>query len=319
MDARRFAIRFSMAAGGLAVAALAVIGLVATVQWGRAQVARHAEAAACRPAPAIPVSKRPGPACPANPYAFILAATNAQAMAGMDDVLNERWCDIAGNYYSEAFIADFSYEGRGKRRPVVLVAVAPSAATLRGRLEAHRLKPNFAYQVKLRGVFSDRQAFEAIGHAGRWRLPGRGTNYTDADYDAYPDKAAVEAYILFDYFVTDRNGNAVRDFALDSSLHVLWNASRQGGDPQPGDLLRCEVRADDPASYGRPKPTGSVEWLWAEREMVRYSAADDVIRLPPGDYTAELVLTEESFHSHDTDGGFWATVCRCPVRFTVTP
>jgi hypothetical protein len=61
-----------------------------------------------------------------------------------------------------------------------------------------------------------------------------------------------------------------------------------------------------------------VELLWAEREQVRYDFADQAIRLPAGDYHAELVLTEESFHSRDNDGGYWATVYRCPVTFTVT-
>jgi hypothetical protein len=30
-----------------------------------------------------------------------------------------------------------------------------------------------------------------------------------------------------------------------------------------------------------------------------------------------LVLTEESFHANDNDGGWWATVYRCPIEFTV--
>jgi hypothetical protein len=34
---------------------------------------------------------------------------------------------------------------------------------------------------------------------------------------------------------------------------------------------------------------------------------------------AELVLTEESFHSPYPDGGYWATVYRLPIVFTITP
>ncbi len=311
-----------LALAALVVVGLALLGAVTAFKWSRDWVARHRASAATPAAPApewMPVSKLPGPARPTAPVRFALTATNAQFMIGMDDPANERWCDVAGNYYAESFVSSYSHEGRGSRHPQVLIHVDPQADTLRGRLEAHRLKPNFAYQVKLRGVFADRRSFEAIGHVGRWRLPGRGTNYSDADYEAYPDKGAVESYILFDYFVTDRNGNAIRELALDSSLHVLWNASRQGGAPERGDLLRAIVLADDPAAYGRPKPTATAEWLWAERESGRYTAPDQRITLPPGQYQAELVLTEESFHAHDNDGGFWATVFRCPVAFTVVP
>jgi hypothetical protein len=59
--------------------------------------------------------------------------------------------------------------------------------------------------------------------------------------------------------------------------------------------------------------------LWAERESIRYDHADQTIRLSPRRYSAELVLTEESFHFRDNDGGFWATVYRCPIAFTVLP
>ena len=31
-----------------------------------------------------------------------------------------------------------------------------------------------------------------------------------------------------------------------------------------------------------------------------------------------LWVTEESFHSKDNDGGFWATVFHCPITFTIT-
>ena len=83
------------------------------------------------------------------------------------------------------------------------------------------------------------------------------------------------------------------------------------------DLCRIVAVPNDPEAYSRPKLRGTIEWLWAERESVRYTNRDQIVRLPPGNYSAELVLTEESFHSHENDGGFWATVYRCPVSFTV--
>ena len=60
-----------------------------------------------------------------------------------------------------------------------------------------------------------------------------------------------------------------------------------------------------------------MELIWAERERRRYVPGQETIGLPTGHYRAELVLTEESFHARDNDGGWWATVARCPVEFTV--
>jgi len=297
---------------------LAGIGAVSVAAWCKERWSRNRIASFPTPvADRIPISKRPGPRTDSNPMSLVLSAANAQRMKGADDPVNERWCDIAGNYYSSDFTADFSYERPCRRQPQVLVRIEPRSDTFRGRLEAQRLKPNFAYQIKLRGIFRDRASFETIGRLGRWRLPGRGTNYGDQDYLDYPDKAAVEAYLFFDYFVTDRNGNAVKDFALDSSLHVLWNASRQGGEPEPDDLTPVVVAATDPAVYNRPKRGATVERVWAEREGIRYRHRDEAIRLPPGTYLAELVLTEESFHARDNDGGFWATVYSLPVTFAI--
>ncbi len=297
---------------------LAGIGVAAVAGWYREYGHRNRSAEVRNPvAVRIPISKRPGTRHGSDPHSFVLSAANARKMNGADDPGNERWCDVAGNYYSSVFQADFSYEQACRRNPEVLVRIETPGETFQGRIEARRLKPNFAYQIKLRGVYRDRSSFETIGRLGRWRLPGRETNYSDQDYREFPDKSAVEAYILFDYFVTDRNGNAVKEFALDSSLHVLWNGSRQAGAPEREDLSPVVVAANDPEVYSRPKRGTTVEWLWAEREGVRYRDRDQVIRLPPGDYQAELVLTEESFHARDNDGGFWATVYSQPVTFTI--
>jgi len=252
------------------------------------------------------------------PLQFVLDDRNSQRMLGTDDPVNERWADVAGNFYSGAFVSRFSYEKPSASGPIVRVRVEPEAPTLTGRLEARGLKPNFAYQMKLRGVFADRWSFEAIGYVGRWRLPGRDTNYSDVDYRDCPFQERVEAYLLFDFFVTDSHGDAVRDFALDSSLHVLWNGVRQRWPASLGDLVPVIVDATDAETYARPKKSLQVEQIWAERETARYRRADQKTFLPPGRYAAELVLTEESFHSKDNDGGWWATPCRCPIEFTVT-
>ena len=266
----------------------------------------------------VPNSCLPGPERQHGLMNFKLTPADSRVMSGSNDPENERWADIAGNFYADNFIRSFSYENADATAPRVLVRIESEGPTLTGRLEARGLKPNFAYQIKLSGDFNERQSFERIGYTGRWNLPGPGTNYTDSDYRWFHDKERVNAYLFFDFFVTDATGSAVRDFALDSSLHVLWNASRQREPDRLRDTVPIRVKADNPLLYARPKNTSSYERIWAERERARYMQRKDTIRLPVGDYRADLVLTEESFHSAANDGGSWATVMRCPVSFTIT-
>jgi len=266
----------------------------------------------------VPISILPGPPRLTMPQ-FTLNADNAAVMLGHDQHEHERWSDIAGNYYSSEFIRNFSYMAApAPDAPTVYVQWQQQGPRLRGRIEARNLKPNFAYQLKLGGDFArDRQGFEYIGYAGRWRLPGRGTNYTDADYENFAAKDQVEAYLLFDFFVTDADGNAQRDFELDSSLHVLWNARQRQRGVAETDMVEFTVNASDARHYARPKPGSSSEVLWAEREYCRYSRLKTQTRLPAHTYHANLVLTEESFHSIDKDGGYWATVYTLPISFTI--
>lgn len=267
----------------------------------------------------IPISKLPGPAR-AEELVFVLDDANAEQMIGTNDRGKERWSDVAGNYYNNAFAEAFSYTDPAGAQ--VRVQYERRGTTLEGRLEAQGMKPNFAYQIKLMGDFAKREQFETIGRIGRWRLPGESTNYTDEAYFAAPEstKREAEAYILFDFFITDSDGNAVREFSLDSTLHVLWNAQRQRSNGVPvEDAIDTVVFAENPAYYTRLKERGTVESIWAERERQRYAAADELIRLPPGTYQATLALTEESFHAIDRDGGSWATVMHLPIAFEIDP
>jgi hypothetical protein len=261
----------------------------------------------------IPISVLPGP-CRENKIKFRLNPDQVVKLAGMNDFKNERWCDIAGNNYSGKFISKFRYDGTNT---TVNIYVQEKSDTLRGRLEAKGLKPNFAYQIKLRGNYKNFKCFEKIGYAGRWRFPGKGTNYTDVEYRKRKDKSDVESYLFFDFFVTDKNGNAVRNFALDSSLHVLWNATRQHSISNENDIFPVTVDASDPETYSRPKNNRNIELIWAEREKRRYSSPEQKRFLSPGKYAVELVLTEESFHSMENDGGYWATVFKGKINFEV--
>lgn len=249
-----------------------------------------------------------------QPQQFVLDAPDAITMTGRDDPEQERWADILGNFYTGRFVRNFSY--RDPHRTVRL-RIVPSGPTFAGRIEVRNLKPNFIYQLKLMGDYrADPDAFERIGYTGRWRLPGRGTNYTDRQVRDFADKAAVKAYIYFDYILTDADGHATRDFALDQSLHVTW-LKRQRDDHVPDEHLHpVTIDASDPAVYARPKSGPARAWVWTERERVRYTGSP--IRLPPGRYRAALALTEESLHASDADGGWWATVYHAPVSFTIT-
>ena len=311
----------------LALAALALLALVGALTVGRAASTWALQFVSSRglyfpghgvPAlHATPVSKLPGPPR-GEPLAFELSSANASRMRGRNHPALERWADIAGNFYAAEFIRRFSYEDASADGPQVWVRLTPAGPTLAGRLEARHLKPNFAYQMKLVGSWTEPRQAEAIGYRGRWRLPGPGTNFSDDEFRAHPRKEQVEAYILFDFFVTDAAGHAVREFALDSTLHVLWNGTRQWQTSHEGDVLELSVAASDPQVYARPKRTPSVERLWAERERQRYPRGEQTIRLPPGPYFAFLWLTEESFHASERDGGYWATVCSLPIQFTIT-
>ncbi len=242
------------------------------------------------------------------------------ALKGIDDAENERHMDVGGRAYSRKFISSFSYSDPNLNRPDVVLEYLAEAETFIGSLTASGLKPNFAYQMKLVGIYEDRQSFERIGYLGRWRLPGSGTNFSDSDYEAFAPKDLVESYLLFDFFLTDGQGQARKEFYADSSLHVLWNATTQGWpsatQPLPVPAVRTGTRAD---IYANPNPDLSTQYIHAQSESGIWYAdrlPTGTAFLPSGTYRAVFVLAEESFHSYG-DGGHWATVMSVPVQFEV--
>jgi hypothetical protein len=60
-----------------------------------------------------------------------------------------RWCDVAGNLYSDSYRNTYRYDNSAVQ---VQVSFEERAATLHGQLSAVHLKPNFAYQMKLNGI-----------------------------------------------------------------------------------------------------------------------------------------------------------------------
>jgi hypothetical protein len=257
-----------------------------------------------------------------HPQQYVAENVVVSKFTGLGDEAEfERYLDVGGRAYGRDFLQGFSYTETDKA-PRVRIEHLKQAETLVGRIVGQGLKPNFAYQVKLRGLYeTDTAGFERIGRTGRWRLPGRGTNYLDRVYAAYKDKHLVEAYLLFDFFVTDPEGNVDKVLYADSTLHVLWNANYQRG-PKMTDTRPVAAYRDraSRALYAHPDPDLTPQWIYAESEQHSLAPnnrkAVNEAFLPPGKYVAEVVLTEESFHTF-ADGGYWPTVMRAPVEFEV--
>jgi hypothetical protein len=227
-----------------------------------------------------------------------------------------RWMDIADNRYSHAFRRKFRY-----RADQVKVTYTTTGATLRGKLTARGLKPNFAYQVKLegrptkKGISTDEAdtpsnwANTRLGKAGRWWCVECDSNtWVDSYGSSYHEGHSVLGYLLFDFLVTDNRGNAEHEFVVDSSFHVLWKVSQYG--PAETDSKARTFRVEGRRDYGYSKtPKRSEVSIYAEREYGRCEPGK--LRLPSGRYACRLLLTEESFHAYgwgdDADaGGHWA-------------
>ena len=132
------------------------------------------------------------------------------------------------------------------------------------------------------------------------------------------EKDQVQAYIFFDFFVTDKKGNAIRNFKLDSSLHVLWKIEQRNPDIPLSDIQEISVDASNPEYYAKPKKVPQNVRIWAERELVRYHHKNEIIKLPKGVYQGKIILTEESFHAYGGDAGYWATVLKSDIQFEIT-
>ena len=214
--------------------------------------------------------------------------------------IDYRWQDTAQNAYAPAYVDGYGYDDA-----TVTLTYETGEPTFVGHLSAAGLKPNFAYQIKIvgkpTGLFTPEQggddaANERIGYAGRWWevTPSPG-NRTDSYYETYKDEPGYvfEAYLLFDFFITDRWGAAEVDFALDSSYHVLfWDWQRtQGACDNPLKTAVVTGQASDPAYSAAVGPTPVGVYPQIER------LCDGTTALPTGVYNCRFLLTEESFHS----------------------
>jgi hypothetical protein len=242
-----------------------------------------------------------------------------------------RWRDVAEGLYSRAFRRSFSYADPS----VSSVAVQwPGQAPLfRGTLTATRVKPNFAYQIKLVGrtniTTADAPAPTAgpqewaswqLGHAGRWWCVTDGWNVSDADLASHLAQGHyVIGYLLLDFFITDLEGAAVKSFRLNSTYHVLWRTDQRVPQPNDSRLKSCDlIRGAWGYDFSHPRRGGHVE-VYAEWEPDRPLPGQ--VRLPDGRYPVLFNITEESFHDNLGNsvphGGFWAQVLEGPMNFRI--
>jgi hypothetical protein len=247
-----------------------------------------------------------------------------------------RWRDAADYLYAESYRNSYDYD-----QAVVQIHYTTDENTLFGTLVAANLKPNFAYQMKLVGT-SGTTANEFVGLAGRWwqeewngtawasgqnlNNKGDGTS-PNPNYLIYFERVLVSdpssptgrhyrftGYLVFDYFITDDEGDAVFDFVCSSSYHVLWKTTQRTATAADGPV---KSRTFDPdpnlpaydTDYGE-----SVISIFGEWERLPIGG----LQLSHGSYDISFVLTEESFHSCSVEySGCWAGAMAGSVYFTI--
>jgi hypothetical protein len=246
-----------------------------------------------------------------------------------------RWLDVANQPYSTTYRNSYNYT-----QATVSVTYDTQGGTLSGTLEAVHLKPNFAYQFKLVGT-SGTIANERIGLAGRWwqeewngttwtngqnlnnKGNGSSPNPNDYNYSAKKDITDLTSptglhykftgYLCFDYFITDEHGNAMIVFETGSCYHVLWKTTQRSHTADDGPLITTSFTANtsSPAyDVNYPEQTRSIFGEWERLPMGNVPPL-------PGEYTAQLMLTEESFHGDGGQyAGNWAAALGATIQFS---
>jgi hypothetical protein len=239
-----------------------------------------------------------------------------------------RYRDIADQRYGPSFTRYYRYSSQAPR---LALTRQDDPQVPSGHLRVSRLKPNFAYQLKLVGRagvhgpdewdnLCDPPAWASyqLGHHGRWWCEQCWWNTYDGDVSYHLRRGhKVVGYILFDWFVTDARGEAELDFAARSSHHVLWKTSQHPPASHDSKPRTYDLRRGAYAYAGTRRQRQDRVTLFAEWEPGRCLPGRLV--LPAGRYDVKLNLTEESFHSGSTTGGGnWAQVLEAPFSFTLT-
>lgn len=247
-----------------------------------------------------------------------------------------RWLDAANQVYSAMYRDSYNYT-----QAIVSINYATQGNTLAGTLQAENLKPNFAYQLKLIGT-PGTTSNEKIGLVGRWwqeewdgtawtngqnlndKGDGSSPNPNDVMYYSRRDISDTSSptglhykftgYLLFDYFITDEQGNATVLFETGSSCHVLWKTTQRARTEEDDFLQSTTFTATttSPAyDTNYPEQTIAIFGEWERLPINGVPLATDI-------YTAQLILTEESFHGDGGQyAGNWAGAMGVTIQFTV--
>jgi len=232
-----------------------------------------------------------------------------------------RWLDVANQLYSAIYRDNYNYTQAN-----VSITYDTQGIILAGILQAVNLKPNFAYQLKLVGT-PGTSSNEQIGLAGRWwQEEWNGTSWTNGqnlndkgngsspnpnDLVYFSRRNITDAtsptnlhykyigYLLFYYFITDEQGNATVLFETGSCYHVLWKTTQRSHTEDDGPLQTATFTATTTSpAYDTNYPEQTID-IFGEWERLPIGS----VPLLQGEYTAQLILTEESFHG---DGGQYA-------------
>jgi len=251
-----------------------------------------------------------------------------------DPTGNYRWMDVADQLYAGTYQNSYNYT-----QASVQVNYYTGGASFHGSMTAANLKPHFAYQLKLVGI-PESAANERIGLAGRWWQEewngsewANGTNlnnkgdgsFPNPNDDVYlsrrdiPDPTSptgkhyrYTGYLVFGYFITDAAGSAVLNFEANSSFHVLWKTTQRTRTTEDGPLKETAFEG------GNPDPVDAYDVLYSEKDISIFGEWERLpvgaVFLSPGQYEAQLVLTEESFHGSGPAGS-WAGAVSGVVTF----
>jgi len=247
-----------------------------------------------------------------------------------------RWLDVANQPYSATYRDSYNYTQAN-----VSVTYDTQGATLTGTLQAVNLKPNFAYQLKLVGT-PGTPSNELIGLAGRWwQEEWNGTTWTngqnlndkgngsspnpndliyysrrDIVNDTSPTglKYKFSGYLLFEYFATDPQGNATIPFETGSCHHVLWKTTQRTHTIDDGPIKTTTFTANTSSPAYDVNYSEQTVDIFGEWERLPMAG----VPLQLGAYTAQLTLTEESFHGDGgIDAGNWAAAMATSISFII--
>ena len=278
-------------------------------------------------------------------FCFFILILNVKAPTGYPAAIDSgtasltgeyRWLDVANQAYCSDYRNSYNYT-----QATVEIDYNAIGETLNCILDAFNLKPNFAYQLKLVGT-PGIESNEKIGLVGRWwqeewngsawtngqnlnnKGDGSSPNPNDNTYFARKNitdptsptghKYKYTGYLVFDYFITDENGNATLNYETNSSYHVLWKTTQMAHTVDDG-LIKSttfDVNASSPA-YDVDYPVQTV-YIFGEWERLPVGG----MFLQPGNYSAEIILTEESFHgAGGSYSGNWAGAIGKNINFII--